>query len=85
MNQCMVYSPDTDISLLLIFHYPSFPNALIFHTGKGLNLHNISIHSCYEALVFAMQMLCSAFIHSQVVNKLNILWENGKHSGGKTL
>ena len=33
-----------------IFHYPSFPNALIFHTGKGLNLHNISIHSCHEAL-----------------------------------
>ena len=30
LNQCIVYSPDTDVFLLLIFHYPSLLNALIF-------------------------------------------------------
>ena len=49
-NQCIVYSPDTDVFLILIFHYPSLPNALRFRTGKGSNLRNISSGSCYEAL-----------------------------------
>ena len=36
-NQCNIHCPDTDVFLLLIFHYPSLPNALIFRTGKGSN------------------------------------------------
>ena len=48
LNQCIVYPPDTDVFLLLIFHYPSLSNALIFHTVKGSNLCDISIGSCYE-------------------------------------
>ena len=50
MNQCIVSSPDTDVFLVLPFHYPSLPNALIFHSGNGSNLHNFSIRTCYEAL-----------------------------------
>ena len=50
MNQCIVYSPDTDIFLLLIFHYPSLPNALMFCTGKVSNLRDVSIGSYYKAL-----------------------------------
>ena len=34
VNQCIVYSPDTDVFLLLIFHYPSLPKASIFCTGS---------------------------------------------------
>ena len=33
-NQCIVCSPDTDVFLLLRFHYPSHPNASIFSTGS---------------------------------------------------
>ena len=51
LNQCLVYSPGIDVFLLLIFCYPSFPNALIFCTGKWSNLGDISIDSCYEALL----------------------------------
>ena len=50
LNQCIVYSPDRGVFLLLIFHYPLLPNALIFSTGKGSNLPDISIDSFYEAL-----------------------------------
>ena len=50
LNKCVVYSPDTDVFLFLIFQYPSLPNALRFCTGKGSNLQNISIGNCYEAL-----------------------------------
>ena len=49
-NQCIVYCPDTDVFLLLIFHYPSLLNALIFRTGKGSDLRHIFIGNCYKAL-----------------------------------
>ena len=52
LNQSIVYSPDMDVFLLLIFHYPSLPNALIFHIGKRPNLSDISIGSCHKALGF---------------------------------
>ena len=47
-NQWIVYCPDTDVFSFLIFHYPSQPNALRFRTGKGSNLCNFPIGSCYE-------------------------------------
>ena len=47
-NQWIVYCPDTDVFSFLIFRYPSQPNALRFRTGKGSNLCNFSIGSCYE-------------------------------------
>ena len=49
-NQSIVYCPDTDVFLLLTFHYPTLPNALIFRTGNGSNLRDIFIGSCSKAL-----------------------------------
>ena len=49
-NHCVIYSPDTDAFLFLIFHYPSLPNTLRFRTRKVSNLRNISMGSCYKAL-----------------------------------
>ena len=38
------------IAQRITFHHPTLPKALRFRPGKGSNLRNISIGSCYEAL-----------------------------------
>ena len=49
-KKCTVYSPDTDVFLLLIHFYPSLPQSLLFHTGKGKYARNIDIGSSYEGI-----------------------------------
>ena len=49
-TSCTVYSPDTDVFLLLLHFYPSLPQSLAFHTGKGADLRKIDTVSCYEAI-----------------------------------
>ena len=49
-TECTVYSPDTDVFLLLVHHFESLPQSLIFRTGRGKDLRDISIRSCYEAI-----------------------------------
>ena len=49
-TECVVVSPDTDVFLLLVHHYPELPQKLIFRTGRGEELRNINIGSCYESL-----------------------------------
>ena len=85
LNQSIIYSPGMDVFLLLIFHYPSLPNALIFHTGKRPNLSDISIGSCHKALGICHAHALLGFIHLQVLIKLDVLCENPKLSGGKML
>ena len=48
-TSCTVDSSDTDV-LLLLLHYPSFPQSLVFHTVKGADLRKIDIASCYKAI-----------------------------------
>ena len=43
-----MFSPDTDVLLLLIHHYPQLPQSILFSTGRGENLRNIDIGRCYE-------------------------------------
>lgn len=49
-TECIVLSPDTDVFLLLIHHYPSLTQSVIFRTGRGDNIRDISIRSCYESI-----------------------------------
>ena len=48
--QCIIYSPDTDVFLLLVHYYPSIPSATKFKTGKGADIRTIDIGNCYEAI-----------------------------------
>ena len=45
-----MYSPDTDVFLLLIHFYQSLPQSLLFHTGRGKDARKINIASCYEGI-----------------------------------
>ena len=47
---CTVYSPDTDVFLLLIHFYSSLPQSLLFHPGKGKVARKIDIGSSYEGI-----------------------------------
>ena len=47
---CTVYSPDTDVFLLLIYYYQNLPMATKFRTGKGNALRDINVGSCFESL-----------------------------------
>ena len=49
-TECVVHSPDTDVFLLLVHHFQSLPQCLIFRTGKGGTMRDLSIRNCYEAL-----------------------------------
>ena len=49
-TECIVYSPDTDVFLLLVHHFESLPQSLIFRTGKGKDMRDICIRSCFEAI-----------------------------------
>ena len=48
--ECVIFSPDTDVLLLLINFYRSLPIVTKFWTGRGDNLRHIDIGRCYEAL-----------------------------------
>ena len=48
-TSCTVDSSDKDVFLLLL-HYPSFPQSLVFHTVKGADLRKIDIASCNKAI-----------------------------------
>ena len=50
--ECIIYSPDTDVFLLLVHYYPSLPSATKFKTGKGADIRMIDIGNCYEAIGF---------------------------------
>jgi hypothetical protein len=49
-SECYVYSPDTDVFLLLIHYAESLPQVMYFRTGNGDNFRDIDIKKCYEAL-----------------------------------
>ena len=49
--ECIIYSRDTDVFLLLVYSYPSLPSATKFKTGKGADIRMIDIGNCYEAIV----------------------------------
>jgi hypothetical protein len=49
-SECTVYSPDTDVFLLLIHHYEMLTQALMFRTGRGKDIRDIDIGSCHESL-----------------------------------
>ena len=48
--ECVIYSPDTDVFLLLIYYYPSSPMVTKVWTGRGENLRLIDTKKCYESL-----------------------------------
>ena len=45
-----MYLADTDAFLLLIHFYPSLPQSLLLHTGKGKDAIEINIGSSYEGI-----------------------------------
>ena len=49
-TECYVYSPDTDVFLLLLHHYESLPLSTYFRTGKGEKERDINIRNCYEGI-----------------------------------
>ena len=49
-TECIVFSPDTDVFLLLIHHFPELSQSTIFRTGRGDQLRDISISQCYEKI-----------------------------------
>ena len=46
-SECVIYSPDTDVFLLLIYYYESLPMVTKFWTGKSENLRYIDIGKCF--------------------------------------
>ena len=48
--ECTIYSPDTDVFLLLINYYPTLPMVTKFRTGKKDDLRDIYIGPCFESL-----------------------------------
>ena len=49
-SDCVIYSPDTDVFLLLIHFYESLPILTKFKTGKGEYQREINIGTCFESL-----------------------------------
>ena len=49
-RQLHVFSPDTDVFLLLIHYYPQLPTLTKFKTGQGSKKRLIDVHAAYEAL-----------------------------------
>ena len=49
-TECVIFSPDTDVFLLLIYHFPTLCHNTIFRTGRGDQQRDISISQCYEAV-----------------------------------
>ena len=49
-TECYVFSPDTDVFLLLIYYCESLPLATYFRTGRGFDERDINIKQCFEVL-----------------------------------
>ena len=49
-TECYVFSPDTDVFLLLIYYCESLPLVTYFRTGRGSDERDINIKQCFEAL-----------------------------------
>ena len=49
-NECIVFSPDTDVFLLLIHYAESLPQVTNFRTGREQDFRDININKCYEAI-----------------------------------
>ena len=49
-SKCVIFSPDTDVFLILIYHYESIPMAIKFWTGKGEKQQYIDIGKCFKNL-----------------------------------
>ena len=47
--ECIIYSPDTDVFLLLVHYYPSLPSGTKFKTGQGADIRIIDTGNFYEA------------------------------------
>ena len=45
-----ILSPDTDVFLVLIYFYPNLCTSTIFRTGKKINVRDIDIGRCFDAL-----------------------------------
>ena len=48
--ECIIYSLDTDVFLLLVHYYLSRPSATTFKTRIGVDIRMIDIGNCYEAI-----------------------------------
>lgn len=48
--KCVVFSPDTDVFLLLLYFASSLAQTTYFRSGKGDQQRDINISSCFEAL-----------------------------------
>ena len=48
--KCVIFSPDTDVFLLLVYYSEVLPQMTSFRTGKGDNQRDIDISICFEAL-----------------------------------
>ena len=49
-HECIIYSPDTDVFLLLVHYFPELSLATKFQTGKGDQNRTIDVGTCYEAI-----------------------------------
>ena len=49
-SECVVFSLDTDVFLLLIHHFPELTPCTLFQTGRGNQQRNINISKCYETI-----------------------------------
>ena len=49
-RECIMFSPDTDVFLLLLHYYESLPQITTFRTGRGNDKRDISIKNCVEAI-----------------------------------
>ena len=49
-SECVVFSPDTDVFLLLIHHFLELTPCTLFRTGRGNQQRNISISKFYETI-----------------------------------
>ena len=48
--ECVVFSPDTDVLLLLVHNFPELTPCTLFWTGRGDQLRNINISKCYKTI-----------------------------------
>ena len=49
-TECYVFSPDTDVFLLLIYYCESLPLVTYFRTGRGSDERDINIKQCFEVI-----------------------------------
>ena len=78
-----VYSPDTDVFLLLTHFYLSLPQSLPFRTGKGKDARKINIGSSYEGIGPSMPKPCWGFMFLLAATRRAASLGSQKHFGGK--